>query len=100
MNAAAERAGLNARRRETAPIAHAAHCTCHPETISATLAIDSIPQLFEDDAIALLHAVEAAIRRSGNTHLDRWKTLADELAGHQLWLQDEIEADRAWRGAA
>lgn len=70
----------------------------HDETVLVTLAIDAIPQVFEEDAVALLHAVEVAIRRSGNMHLDRWQITVDQLHTMQAWLADEAEADRQWRG--
>ena len=65
-------------------------------TLSAGTLIHGCPLMLEDEVLVLLHALRTRIERNGNMHAEFWHDLVSEHKGHELALQEQIDAAAAW----
>lgn len=71
--------------------ARAAEAKAYDQTLVATSSIKAIPQLWEDDALCIVHALRLAIEKNSNNHLEVWVRVLELLTDAQDILQAEIE---------
>lgn len=64
----------------------------HVETLQAATAMRCIPQVFEEDALIVLHTLQCQIERNGNQHLQIWQDTCELLTDLQALLQRSIDA--------
>lgn len=76
--------------------ANAAEQTAGRETLLACNMIRQIPQVSEEQALLVLHALQVQTERSGNMHLENWRVFCDELGALQSWLEEQIQERKAW----
>lgn len=67
----------------------------HNETVQACTRIRCIPQVFEEDALLVLHTTQVMVERNGNQHMQVWQDLAELLSEAQALLQKSIDANQA-----
>lgn len=77
--------------------ANAAENCVDRETLLAANFIRQIPQVFEEQALLVLHALQVQTERSGNMHLENWQVFCEELGALQSWLQEQINERTAWQ---
>lgn len=66
----------------------------HNETVQACTRIRCIPQVWEEDALLLLHTTQVMVEKNGNGHMKVWQDVCELLSEAQALLQREIEANR------
>ena len=77
--------------------ATAAEHAANPTTRVACDLIRQI-QVFEEDALVLLHTLMVQIERSGNMHIPHWPMITETLGDVQEWLDVEIRERNEWEG--
>lgn len=66
----------------------------HNETVQACTRIRCIPQVWEEDALLLLHTTQVMVEKNGNGHMQVWQDVCKLLSEAQALMQREIEANR------
>jgi hypothetical protein len=69
--------------------------SCFPETHVAINLIAQVPQMFEADALCLLHAISRRIATDYPRYLTHWHAVRQELDGVQYLLDEVLTEQRA-----
>ena len=71
----------------------------HNETVQACTRIRCIPQVWEEDALLLLHTTQVMVEKNSNNHMQLWQDVCELLSEAQAVLQKSIDENRTEEAA-
>ena len=85
-------------RMQDLDAANAMHAA-HTATVQTCISMRCIPQVFEEDALILLHTLQCMVEKNGNCHTEFWQDVCEELTGLQSMVQQEIAERQAYEAS-
>lgn len=85
-------------RMQDLDAANAMHAA-HTATVQTYISMRCIPQVFEEDALILLHTLQCMVEKNGNCHQKFWQDVCEQLGDLQAFVQAEIAERRAYEAA-